>query len=101
MKKIICGITLVGLSFVMAGDDLKGIVQAIDSSNKIITVNGMPIKVMPYTKIEQKACSMGWDTPKKFVDLKDGDLVEVDLIYNNNQPVAKEIEIECMQNRAY
>lgn len=100
MKKTICGIAFVSLSLVL-GSDLKGIIQAIDPNQKTITVNGIIIGVMPYTKIEQDACSMGWDTPKKFVDLKKGDLVDVDLIYDNNRPIAEEVEIKCMQNRAY
>lgn len=100
MKKIICGIAFASLSLVL-GSDIKGIIQAIDHNQKTITVNGMVIGVMPYTKIEQDACPMGWDTPKKFADLKQGDLVDVDLIYNNNKPIAEDIEIKCMQNRAY
>lgn len=100
MKKVIFGVAFAGLSLVL-GSDLKGIIQAIDQNQKTITINGMIIGVMPYTKIEQDGCSMGWDTPKKFADLKNGDLVEVDLIYNNDRPIAKDIEIECMQNRAY
>lgn len=99
MKKILILFTLVGLNFVLA--DIKGIIQSIDSDKKTITINGTVIGIMPYTKIEQDSCGMGWDTPKKFVDLKQGDFVDIDLIYNNNMPIAEEIEIKCMKNRAY
>lgn len=92
-------LALVGFNFVLA--DIKGIIQSIDSDKKTITINGTVIGVMPYTKIEQDSCGMGWDTPKKFADLKQGDFVDIDLIYNNNMPIAEEIEIKCMKNRAY
>lgn len=100
MKKVICSVAFAALS-VVVGSDIKGIIQAIDDNQKTITVNGSIIKVMPYTKIEQDACSMGWDTLKKFADLKTGDLVDVDLIYNDNKLIAEDIEIKCKKNRAY
>lgn len=100
MKKVIVSLALVGLNFVLAAD-IKGTIQSIDTNKKTITVNGTVISVMPYTKIEQDSCGMGWDSAKKFNDLKQGDLVDVDIIYNNNMPVAEDIEIKCMQNRAY
>ncbi len=101
MNKKIMFATLALATNLAFGSDLKGIIQNIDSAKKTITVNGTSIKVMPYTKIEQDSCGMGWDAPKKFSDLKKGDLVDIDIMYNNNQPVAEDIEIKCMQNRAY
>ncbi|MFC3847630.1 DUF5666 domain-containing protein [Helicobacter baculiformis] len=100
MKKTFLGILVAGIS-VLSASDFKGVIENIDSAKKTITVNDMVIRVMPYTKIEQDACGMGWDKAKKFVDLKKGDFVKVDLIHHNAAPVAEEIEIKCMDHRAY
>lgn len=100
MKKILLGTSFIGLSLLL-GADIKGVIQNIDQNQKTIVVNGTTIGVMPYTKIEQDSCGMGWDTPRKFSDLKVGDFVDVDIMYNGNMPVAEDIEIQCMQNRAY
>lgn len=99
MKKLILGSMLLGAS--AFASDITGIIQSIDDAKKNITINGNTIAVMPYTKIEQDACGIGWDSAKKFVDLKVGDLVEVDLMHANNGLVAEDIEIKCIKNRAY
>ncbi|WP_121021188.1 DUF5666 domain-containing protein [Helicobacter vulpis] len=98
MKKLALGLVAVG---VVCASDFKGIIENIDATQKTIAINGMVIKVMPYTKIEQDACGVGWDKAKKFVDLKKGDLVKVDLLHHNTTPIAEEIEIKCMDQRAY
>lgn len=79
--------------------DFRGVIQAIDSENKTITINDTVIKVMPYTEIEQDSCGLGWDTYKTFSELKIDDIVEVDVFYEDGKIIAKEIEIECW--RAY
>ncbi|WP_120945217.1 MULTISPECIES: DUF5666 domain-containing protein [Helicobacter] len=100
MKKLLVGLCVAGLG-VMCASDFKGIIENINDAKKTITINGMVIGVMPYTKIEQDACGMGWDSAKKFVDLKKGDFVKVDLMQGNKMPMAEEIEIKCMEHRAY
>lgn len=99
MKKLVLGSMLLGAS--LFASDITGIIQKIDNAKKTITINGNAIAVMPYTKIEQDACGIGWDSDKKFADLKVGDLVEVDLMHGNQGLVAEDIEIKCMKNRAY
>lgn len=79
--------------------DIRGVIEAMDNTNKTITVNGSVIKVMPYTEIEQDSCGFGWDTDKTFSELKIDDVVEIDVFYDNGQMIAKEIEIGCW--RAY
>ncbi|WP_104694900.1 DUF5666 domain-containing protein [Helicobacter salomonis] len=100
MKKVLMGLLVAGLGSLYASD-FKGIIEEVNDAQKTIAVNGMVIGVMPYTKIEQDSCGMGWDSAKKFADLKKGDLVKVDLIHHQATPVAEEIEIKCMQHRAY
>lgn len=98
MKKIALGL-LFGLSLGFA--DNYGVIESINNTDKTIVVNKTTIKILPYTKIEEEACGSGWDTPKKFADLKAGQVVEVDFMgVENNVLVAKEIEIQCA-NRAY
>ncbi|WP_300643554.1 DUF5666 domain-containing protein [uncultured Helicobacter sp.] len=80
---------------VAMASDIKGTIQAIDDTNKTITVNGVVIKVMPYTEIEQDGCGIGWDTYKTFSELKVDDVVEIDVFYDNGKMIAKEIEIGC------
>lgn len=99
MKKLLLSTLLVGAS--AFASDITGIIQAIDNAKKTITINGNAIAVMPYTKIEQDSCGIGWDSDKKFADLKKGDLVEVDLMNSSSGLVAEDIEIKCMKNRAY
>ncbi|RDU70767.1 DUF5666 domain-containing protein [Helicobacter brantae] len=99
MKKLLIGAMLVGAS--LYASDIKGVIQSINNAKKTITVNGSTIAVMPYTKIEQESCGMGWDSDKKFADLKKGDLVEVDLMNGGQGLVAESIDIQCMKNRAY
>ncbi|RDU71794.1 DUF5666 domain-containing protein [Helicobacter brantae] len=81
--------------------DLKGMIEGIDDSSKTIQVNGNTIKVMPYTKIKQESCGIGWDSAKKFVDLKKGDFIKVDLSKNSQKMVAEKIKIKCVKNPAY
>ncbi|RDU70768.1 DUF5666 domain-containing protein [Helicobacter brantae] len=98
MRKIALAL-LAGLSLGFA--DNYGIIEAVNNNDKTIVVNQTTIKILPYTKIEEEACGSGWDTPKKFADLKVGQVVEVDFMgAENNVLVAKEIEIQCA-NRAY
>lgn len=99
MKKLVVGAVLLGVS--VFASDIKGVIQSIDNAKKTITINGSTIAVMPYTKIEQESCGMGWDSAKKFTDLKKGDLVEVDLMNGGQGLVAESIDIQCMKNRAY
>lgn len=99
MKRLFLATLLLGAS--AYASDITGVIQKIDATQKSITINGSAIKVMPYTKIEQDACGIGWDTPKKFADLKVGDLIEVDLMEGAQGLVAEDIEIKCMNNRAY
>lgn len=98
MKKIIFGLfASLSLSFA----DNYGIIESVNNADKTIVVNQTKIKVLPYTKIEEEACDNGWDTPKKFADLKAGQVVEIDFMgVENNILIAKEIEIQCA-NRAY
>ena len=81
--------------------DFKGMIDSIDDANKTIQVNGNTIKVMPYTKIKQESCGIGWDSAKKFVDLKQGDFIKVDLAKNSQNMVAEKIKIKCVKNPAY
>lgn len=93
MKKIVLGFFIaLGIGFA----DNLGVIDFIDEKNKTITIQQTIIKVMPYTKIEQETCGNGWDTPKKFSDLKVGQVVEVDFMgAEKNILIAKEIEIRC------
>lgn len=97
MKKIL--VFLFCLGFALA--DQEGVIEAIDDANKTITVNGTIIKVLPNTKIEEDSCWLPWDVSKRFVDLKVGDIVELDLIYLNEMPTVTKIEIQCIRNKAY
>ncbi|GAA7262579.1 DUF5666 domain-containing protein [Helicobacter cholecystus] len=98
MKKIVLGL-LASLSLSFA--DNYGIIESVNDADKTIVVNQTKIKILPYTKIEEEACGSGWDTPKKFSDLKAGQVVEVEFMgVENNILIAKEIEIQCA-NRAY
>lgn len=98
MKKIAFTL-LSALSLGLA--DNYGVIEGIDDSQKTISVNKTTIKILPYTKIEEESCGNGWDTPKKFADLKVGQMIEVEFMgAENNILVAKEIEIKCA-NRAY
>lgn len=99
MKKVVLGSILLGTG--LFASDITGIIQKIDNDRKTITINGNAIAVMPHTKIEQDSCGIGWDSDKKFIDLKVGDLVEVDLMHGNKELVAEDIEIKCIKNRAY
>ena len=102
MKTLLTGAIAVILSTgALMASDFKGMIDSIDNANKTIQVNGNTIKVMPYTKIKQESCGIGWDSAKKFADLKVGDLVEVDLMHGDKGLVAEDIEIKCMNNRAY
>lgn len=98
MRKIALGI-LFGLSLGFA--DNYGVIESVNNTDKTIVINKTTIKILPYTKIEEEACGSGWDAPKKFSDLKAGQVVEVDFMgVENNVLIAKEIEIQCA-NRAY
>ncbi|RDU69489.1 hypothetical protein CQA62_02235 [Helicobacter cholecystus] len=98
MKKIVLGL-LASLSLSFA--DNYGIIESVNDADKTIVVNQTKIKILPYTKIEEEAYGSGWDTPKKFSDLKAGQVVEVEFMgVENNILIAKEIEIQCA-NRAY
>lgn len=99
MKKLAIGAVSLGAS--VFATDIAGVIQSINNAKKTITVSGSTIAVMPYTKIEQESCGMGWDSAKKFSDLKKGDLVEVDLMDGGQGFVAENIDIQCMKNRAY
>lgn len=81
--------------------DYEGIIEQIDHECKMITVNGTLIKVLPNTQIKEDSCWLPWDVSKKFIDLKIGDIVEIDLTQINNQATALKIEIQCIRNRAY
>lgn len=101
MKKFALGlIAVLGLSSAVLADNY-GVIESVNDTDKTIVVNKTTIKVLPYTKIEEEACENGWDTPKKFSDLKVGQVIEVDFMgAENNILIAKEIEIQCA-NRAY
>ena len=100
MRKIMIT-AIAGALCALSAMDLKGIIEAIDDASKTIQVNGNTIKVMPYTKIKQESCGMGWDSAKKFVDLKKGDFIKVDLSRGNQGMVADKIKIKCVKNPAY
>ncbi|RDU69488.1 hypothetical protein CQA62_02230 [Helicobacter cholecystus] len=101
MKKLAL-ILLLGISsFIFADHDYEGVIEAIDNEQKTLQVNGQIIKVLPNTKIEEDSCYLPWDINKKFVDLKVGDIVEIEVFLSNNILVAGKIEIQCVKNRAY
>lgn len=97
MKKFLAFLFCIGIAFA----DQEGVIEAIDNTNKTITVNGTTIKVLPNTKIEEDSCWLPWDVSKKFIDLRVGDIVELDLIYLNEMPTVIKIEIQCIRNKAY
>ncbi|WP_300222547.1 DUF5666 domain-containing protein [uncultured Helicobacter sp.] len=102
MKTLLTGAIAVILSTgALMASDFKGMIDSIDDANKTIQVNGNTIKVMPYTKIKQESCGIGWDSAKKFVDLKQGDFIKVDLAKNSQNMVAEKIKIKCVKNPAY
>ncbi|WP_305862344.1 DUF5666 domain-containing protein [Helicobacter cholecystus] len=86
---------------VLMAMDFKGVIESIDNTNKTIRVNNNTIKVMPYTKIKQESCGMSWSSAKKFVDLKEGDIVKINLAKNSTEMVAEKIKIKCVKNSAY
>ncbi|ANV98617.1 hypothetical protein BBW65_07320 [Helicobacter enhydrae] len=94
----IAKITLFALVFsqTLHASDIKGLIQSINDSDKTISVNHTIIKVIPYTEIERESCRGDWDMPQQFKDIKIGDYVKIDIFYNENQIVAKEIEIKCL-----
>lgn len=98
MKKLLLSaLIFVGICFA----DQEGVIEAIDFENKTITVAGMQIKVLPNTQIEEDSCWLLWDVSRRFIDLKVGDIIELDIAYSNNMPIATKIEIQCVRNRAY
>lgn len=102
MKTLLTGAIAVILSTgTLMASDFKGMIDSIDNANKTIQVNGNTIKVMPYTKIKQESCGIGWDSAKKFVDLKQGDFIKVDLAKNSQNMVAEKIKIKCVKNPVY
>ena len=102
MKTLLTGAIAVILSTgALMASDFKGMIDSIDDANKTIQVNGNTIKVMPYTKIKQESCGIGWDSDKKFVDLKQGDFIKVGLAKNSQNMVAEKIKIKCVKNPAY
>ena len=102
MKTLLTGAIAVILSTgALMASDFKGMIDSIDDANKTIQVNGNTIKVMPYTKIKQESCGIGWDSAKKFVDLKQGDFIKVDLAKNSQNMVAEKIKIKCVKNHTY
>lgn len=102
MKTLLTGTMAVILSTgALMASDFKGMIDSIDNANKTIQVNGNTIKVMPYTKIKQESCGIGWDSAKKFADLKQGDFIKVDLAKNSQNMVAEKIKIKCVKNPAY
>lgn len=102
MKTLLAGTMAVILSTgALMASDFKGMIDSIDNANKTIQVNGNTIKVMPYTKIKQESCGIGWDSAKKFADLKQGDFIKVDLAKNSQNMVAEKIKIKCVKNPAY
>lgn len=102
MKTLLTGAIAVILSTgALMASDFKGMIDSIDDANKTIQVNGNTIKVMPYTKIKQESCGIGWDSAKKFVDLKQGDFIKVGLAKNSQNMVAEKIKIKCVKNPAY
>lgn len=102
MKTLLTGAIAVILSTgALMASDFKGMIDSIDNANKTIQVNGNTIKVMPYTKIKQESCGIGWDSAKKFVDLKQGDFIKVGLAKNSQNMVAEKIKIKCVKNPAY
>lgn len=102
MKTLLTGAIAVILSTgALMASDFKGMIDSIDNANKTIQVNGNTIKVMPYTKIKQESCGIGWDSAKKFVDLEQGDFIKVDLAKNSQNMVAEKIKIKCVKNPAY
>ncbi|ANV98618.1 hypothetical protein BBW65_07325 [Helicobacter enhydrae] len=100
MKKLI-GFSMLLCASLAFADDFEGVIEQIDDTNKTITINGVAIKILPQTKIEEDSCWMPWDISKRFADLKVGDIVEVDLMHHNNMGAAKKVEIQCVRNRAY
>lgn len=102
MKTLFIG-TIAGIATALTlnASDFKGVIDSIDDANKTINVNGNTIKVMPYTKIKQESCGVGWDSAKKFVDLKQGDFIKVDLAKHSQNMVAEKIKIKCIKNPAY
>lgn len=98
MKKIVLSVLL--FVSVLFGDSY-GVIESVNYDTKTIRVNGMDIKVMPYTEIEEDTC-FGFDTNKTFSALKAGQVVEIDFNgYTNNTPIAKDIDIKCSRNSAY
>ena len=91
-----------GFGVLMANDiEINGQITAIDDANKTITINGTQvIKVFPHSKLKGDNCGLfGSDLRGKFVDLKVGMFVEVEVIHQfDNSLGAKEIEWKCGGN---
>lgn len=81
----------------MLSTDIYGIIEKINNKEKTIQVNTNIVKVMPYTEIKQEGCRSDWDIPKIFSQLNIGDVVEIDVFYNNGTIIAKEIEVKCIR----
>lgn len=110
MKKYLLLALVLGASFPVAYADsdieLRGGIASIDANSHTLNITtergDVSVFVAPYTKIKGDNCgTFGQDVSMDFASLKEGMFVDVDAIPNNNNLVAKEIEIDCQRKMAY
>ena len=119
MKKLALCLTLCVGSLFAGGMDFKGLITGVDDKNKTITINGYLVQILPQTRIKLDDCGIfGTDVAGKFVDLKQGSFVKVDVFPNMasvagqyatpnagaaGAPVyiAEKVKLKCAKNAAY
>ena len=89
MKKTMISLALasclgMGASLAAANNDVEGPIESVNTSDKSFVVQGITLQVNDRTDYE--------DGLKEFADLKVGDNVEVDFIYEGGKHIARDIE---------
>ncbi|SEO55737.1 DUF5666 domain-containing protein [Aquisalimonas asiatica] len=69
---------------VLAGNEVKGPIQAIDVERQTVTVQGIALETGRHTDYD--------DGYRRFEDLREGDRVEVEFEYRDGRHIATEIE---------
>lgn len=90
MKRIsirwIVAVAFVAVAGVVHADDIEGVIEQVDASNRTLTVKGITFFTTPTTDYD--------DGLKRFEDLRVGQKVEVDFDYRDGRHIATEIELE-------
>lgn len=89
-KLFAAAISLFGVLFTLVpaawADDLKGVIQSVNSSNQSFVVEGITLWVTPSTEYT--------DGLQNFSSLKPGQRVEVDVVIRNGKHYVKEVDLD-------